>query len=102
MSNETRSLSADGRLIYVQKVDRSIDMRFQEWWLGVYTNSNCRDGKLGNVPLDSTDGQIKAFAVRCMRDNAAIAAYSDKLDQEGKSGQAGANVVNRFMKKRGY
>ena len=31
--------------IYTQREDRSIDKRKQDWWIGIYTNENCYDGR---------------------------------------------------------
>ena len=87
--------------IYTNRVNKSIDLTKEEWWIGIYTNPDCRRGLLGYLPEGTSQEEIRAQAFIWMRTDKSIARAAGQLEAQGTLGSAASTIVGSVIQRGG-
>ena len=72
--------------LYLQEENRSSSKSAEDWWIGIYTNPNMRDGRVGYLPKGTPLDEIERWAYLRMKEEQEIMV--DALYAEIRTGSA--------------
>ena len=82
--------------IYVKLQNRAMYHGDEDWWLGIYTNSNCRDGCVGYLPAGTPDEEVLAQAEVWLKEEAELVREARRVDRM-KPTSAAANIMGELV-----